>query len=179
MKVRSPALEALARSRERFLAAMDGLDDAQFVTRPPGGGWTVSQNAEHIARSEAAIARGFSVTLGGRPGAKAEPLDAFRRLLWTFRIYTMVRIRTRAPLDPPESMPKAGVLALLAANRAALLASLGDEPAKLATVKLRHPVFGPLTGDEMLAFTALHEDRHRAQVGRIRRALGLPAAPGA
>ena len=171
MSVVEHALAELDSSRRRFHSELEGLNDADFVRPPTAGSWSASQVAEHIALSEKAMSVGYAATLAGRPGATSHPLDPLRKLLWTFQIYRLARVKTTQRLDPPAALPRAEALARLAAARESLLASLGTEPARLETIRLRHPVFGALTGVEMLRFASLHEERHRNQIVRIRTAL--------
>jgi len=77
------ALADLDGSRRRFLAEIEGVSDGDFVRRPAQDSWSVSQVVEHIALSEGAMAKGFAAMLAGRAGAKREPLDPLRKLLWT------------------------------------------------------------------------------------------------
>jgi len=165
------ALSELDGSRRRFLSELEGLRDPGFGRRPPRGGWSVAQVVEHVARSERAIARGFTAMLGGRPGPRFQLLDPLRRLAWTLGLYRVIHVRAATPLDPAEPLFHEVALAQLAGAREQLLASLGADPGRLATVRLRHPFFGPMRGDEMLRFASLHEERHRRQVARIREEL--------
>ena len=165
------ALSELDGSRRRFLSELEGLADPVFGQRPPGGGWSVAQVVEHIARSEGAMATGFAAMLAGRAAPRFRPLDPLRRLAWTLGIYHVVTLRTTARLDPAEPLARETALAFLARSREQLLASLGPDPRLAATVRMRHPIFGPLRGDEMLQFASRHEERHRRQIVRIREAL--------
>lgn len=158
-------------SRRRLLSEIEGIHADAFVQRPPGGGWSVSQVVEHIARSEGSIARGLERAQAGELRVIGQPLDVLRWLVWRLQLYRVVRLRTTATLDPREPLPVAESVALLVRNREKLL--LATQVARLSELKLRHPVFGPLSGFEMLAFAALHEERHRLQIVRIKQAIGV------
>lgn len=165
------ALSEMDGSRRRFLSELEGLADPAFGQRPPRGGWSVAQVVEHIARSEGTIATGFVAMMAGRAGPRFRWLDPLGRLAWTLGIYRVVTLRTVARLDPAEPLAREPALAFLARSREQLLASLGPDPRLVTTVRLRHPIFGPLRGDEMLQFVSRHEERHRRQIARIREAL--------
>ena len=158
-------------SRRRFLSEVEGLDEEHFGRRPPDGGWSVAQAVEHIARSEAVMAKGFKLAAAGRLAVRTEFADHFRRLLWTFGVYRLVSIRTTPALDPEKSQSRVDSLAQLGLNRENLLSAI--PPGPLTGFRMRHPVFGPLSGEEMLRFAALHEERHRLQIVRIKRSLGV------
>lgn len=165
------ALAELDASRRRFLSELEALDEAHFVQRPPHGGWSAAQTAEHVARAEGAMAKGFAIAAAGKLPVRFRPADIFGRLLWTLQIYKVARVRTTAALDPDKSLSRAETLALLGRNRESLLSAAQSLP--LARIKVRHPVFGPFSGEEMLRFAAIHEERHRLQIVRIKRAIGV------
>jgi uncharacterized damage-inducible protein DinB len=165
------ALAELDASRRRLLSELEGLDEAHFVRQPDTGGWSAAQAAEHIARVEEAIGRGIALAAAGKLPIKFRLSDILGRLIWKFGVYKVVRVRAMTALVPEKSLPRAETLARLARNREILLSVVQSVP--LAGLRLRHPVFGPFSGAEMVQFASLHEERHRLQIVRIKRAIGV------
>jgi len=168
------ALERLAGSRRRFLAALDGLDDAGFAHVPKGERWSPAHVVEHLVRVEARIVRGARVVIEKGGGTRPGWFDPLRRLPLRSRLVDLVRVRTvpgaDPASDPPAPLARVPQLERFAAARAetvALLESVRDRD--LSGRWLRHPFFGAFTVPEMMAWVAWHEDRHRRQVTRLRR----------
>ena len=166
------SLALLDASRRRFLSELTAFDEEGAVQPPPGGGWSASQVGEHVARVEEAVTRGFRAATAGKVHAAFGMGDIPRRLVWQLQLYRFVRIEAPAAHKPEKSAKLAETISLLARNRESLLAVVQAAP--LARLRLRHPVFGPLNGVEWLSFLSMHEERHRLQLVRIRKAFGRP-----
>ena len=81
-------------------------------------------------------------------------------------------LRTQMPINPAEAPPRAEALARIAATRRELVEAIEQGDGRgIWAHRLRHPIFGPLTMEEMLRFMAYHEERHALQIGPIRAAL--------
>jgi len=167
------ALGRLAASRARFLAALEGLDDAGFARVPQGERWSPAHVVEHLVRVEGRIARGARAVVEKGGGARPGWLDPLRKLPLRTGLADLVRVRTvpgaDPASDPPAPLARAPQLERLAATRAetvALLESLRGRD--LSGRWLRHPFFGAFTVPEMMAWVAWHEDRHRRQLERLR-----------
>lgn len=171
------ALAQLASARRRLLAELEGLDDARFVRRPPGS-WSASDVLEHLARVEGNVLRGARHAT--EKGSKVRPglLDPLRRLTIRTGLVQWVRVRTVRGADPAEDpgavpLPREQALGRLDHVRQETVAWLEATRARdLSRVYLRHPFFGAYTVRDMFGWVAWHEERHRGQVLRIRRALG-------
>lgn len=168
-------LADLASSRRRMLAELDGFDDARFVERPPGGGWSAGQVVEHLARAESNIVRGVLKSLADGPLAKRTALDALRNLLfYRSGLADIVSVRTSKALDPEAPAARPEALARFAAVRDELVAALEATRGRdVSRLYLRHPFFGAMDLHDMIGFAAWHEERHRRQVVRLRAALGM------
>ena len=177
MTRRERVLAELDAARRRLFAAVDGLEEPAFSTRPAPGAWSAAHVFEHLARGEEGVARGVRAAAAGRLVTQRRWDDPLRRLLYRSNAYRFARFRTTARLDPGEAPPRPEALARIAATRRELVDAIeqGDERG-IWIHALRHPIFGPLSMVEMLRFIAYHEERHARQIGRIRAALGR--APG-
>jgi hypothetical protein len=169
---RESVLAALAGSRQRLLAAIEGLEEPRFSERPAPRAWSAAHVIEHLARAEERLARGVQAVATGTLVLRPRWDDPLRRLLYVTGAYRFPRIRAIAALSPAEAPRRPEALARITATRAAVVEAIerGDGPAMWAGT-LRHPVMGPLAMEEMLRFVAYHEERHARQIGRIRASL--------
>jgi uncharacterized damage-inducible protein DinB len=165
-------LAGLVSSRRRLLAEVEGLLEPRFSARPARGGWSAAQVLEHLSRVDDNLARGIAAVVAGKAQIRPQWNDPLRRLLYTLGIYRLVRIRTVPPLDPSDVPARPEALTRSAAARSALLAAIeSNEGPALWKHSFRHPIFGPLSMEEMLGFVSDHEERHRLQIVRIKAAL--------
>lgn len=165
--------EGLDRTRAALLAAAEGLNEPAFSTRPRPGEWSAAHVCEHLARAERAITAGAKRVVDTGRSTKPQWHDPLRMAIFRSGLPELIRVRTSASLDPPDAPPREEALARLAGTRSALLELLASlEGRDLAGLYLRHPYFGAFPLLDMLAWIGWHEDRHRRQIERIRRALG-------
>ena len=165
-------LGGLESARRRLLAEVEVVQDPAFCLRPTPDDWSVAQVIEHLAKVDDSVARGVAAVTSGKLKIEQKPNDAWRKLLWTWGIYRMVRFRVPGAIDLQAPGTRVEALARITASRAALLAAIeAGERAALWSHSLRHPIFGPLPMRDMLTFVAEHEERHRLQIVRIKAAL--------
>jgi hypothetical protein len=160
----------LESARRRLHSEIEGIEGEEWARRP-GRDWSIGQVMEHLARAEASIVNGARNALDRGRGAKPGLTDGVRRFIWRSGVTNLMRVRTSERLDPPEAPPRAEVLARLASSREGLLQVLESAAGRdLANLRLKHPFFGALPFLDMIGFVAWHEDRHRRQIVRIKRA---------
>ena len=165
-------LAELESSRARLLAEVEGLRDPRFITTPRHGGWSASHVIQHLTKSEDAIARGIELGNAGRLKAKSRASDPWRRLFYHTNLYRVMPFRTGGFADPEHPVGRTDAMSGIASSRTRLLAAIEDgERRGLWTYRMRHPVLGILSMNEMLRFSAYHEERHRLQIVRIKAAL--------
>ena len=172
-------LARLEHDRAAFLAAFEALTPAQRQFRPPGGGWTGDEVAQHLAKVETrilgALAKQAAAGDRRRPVSEASEerlaaVEAFMRSEGRIPMPTVAEPFIRP--DSPDG-----------ADWRAHLAAFGDEwqrlaetmPARLADVPLvEHPRAGGLTATGAARFVASHLDHHTRQLARLRAAEGFP-----
>jgi uncharacterized damage-inducible protein DinB len=165
-------IAGLDSSRRRLLAEVEGMLEPRFSARPARGGWSAAQVFEHLSRVDENMTRGIGAAIAGKLKVKRMWNDPLRRMIYTLGIYRLVRLRTVPTLDPAEVPARPEALARSTAARAGLLAAIdGTEGPTLWRHSFRHPIFGPLSTEEMLGFVAEHEERHRLQIVGIKAAL--------
>lgn len=170
---------AFERRKHDLLARLAQLDDRRLNHRPQPGAWSLLEVADHLARTEGAVADALHE---GLPAAKARRTlkhrVMYRLVLATLALPVRVKVPTNAPgVHPGEELTLDGVGAGWERQRGKLVAELerfGDADMKRMVV--RHPIAGPVGPRQTLAFLNVHFDHHLYQVKRIW--AQLPAAPG-
>lgn len=148
---RCACIDAIAEVPVRLASAVAGLTPAQLDTPYRPGGWTVRQLVHHIPDSHMNSYIRFKLAL-----TEDEPtIKTYEEALW-------------AELADSKSTPIETSLALLDnlhERWVLLLRSLN--PADCAR-KLRHPQWGPITVDYLLAQYAWHGRHHVAHITSLR-----------
>jgi hypothetical protein len=167
---------ALTQARGRFLTELAGVDEGRFSRVPRGETWSAAHIVEHLVRVETRVVRGARHAVEKGSPVRPSPWDPLRKLPLRTGLADLLRIRTVAGadpvLDPPAPLARAEQLERFAATRTATDLFLTQLRGRdLSRIWLRHPFFGAFTLPEMMGWLAWHEDRHRKQLVRIRRAL--------
>ena len=169
------ALDALVQARRRFITGLEGLDDRSFSRVPPGETWSPAHVVEHIVRVETRVVRGARQAVERGSGVRPALWDPLLKLPLRTGLADHFRVRTVTgadpAVDPPAPLGRAVELERLGAARTAtelFIAQLRGHD--LSRIWLRHPLFGAFSVPDMLGWLAWHEDRHRKQLMRIRRA---------
>jgi hypothetical protein len=148
---RAGFVEEIEAAPDLLKSAVAGLSDAQLDTPYRPGGWTVRQVVHHVPDSHLNAYVRFKLAL-----TEEEP---------TIRTYEEARW---AETPEARSGPIAVSLDLLATLHARWLAALRNLPTCAFARRLRHPDWGVLTVDELLAQYAWHGRHHVAHVTGLR-----------
>lgn len=132
-------------------AAVAGLNDAQLDTPYREGGWTVRQVVHHVPDSHLNAYVRFKLAL-----TEAEP---------TIKTYDEARW---AEVPEAKTAPIEMSLALLEAVHRRWLASLQVVPAAAFARTFRHPEWGLVSIDQLLALYAWHGRHHTAHITGLR-----------
>ncbi len=135
--------------------AVSGLDNSQLDTPYRDGGWTVRQVVHHLPDSHLNAYTRFKLAL-----TEDEP---------TIKTYEESRW---AELPEARSAPIDVSLALLDALHERWVLMLRVLPAGQFARRLRHPEWGLLSLDQMLALYAWHSRHHVAHVTALRARMG-------
>ena len=148
-------VEELASLPAALRGAVAGLSAEQLDTPYRPGGWTVRQVVHHLPDSHLNAYVRFKLAL-----TEEEPaIRTYEEALW-------------AETPEARSGPVAISLDLLAALHARWLAGIDGLPAAAFARRLRHPDWGILSIDELLAQYAWHGRHHLAHVTRLRERRG-------
>jgi uncharacterized damage-inducible protein DinB len=162
-------IETLEKSRQDLHAAVEGIDDASARTRPVEGRWSVLECVEHVATAE----RRFLARLEGAVRLDSPSIDPQREA----NVSAVVLDRGRR-LQAPEPVQPSGRFANLVdaladfdATRAQVIRFAEARYSELRTIAGQHPVFGQVTGYELMLIIAGHACRHAAQIREARAAV--------
>src|SRR5262245_34254888 len=113
-------LGGLESARRRLIAEVEVVRDPAFTMRPSPRDWSVAQVIEHLALVDEAVARGITAVTSGKVKVERKPSDKFRKLLWTWGLYKMVRVRVPGASDLPAKGSRDEAMARITDTRARL-----------------------------------------------------------
>jgi hypothetical protein len=170
-------LAYLDAQRALLRAAFDAVPAGARDRSPAPGEWSVSGVIEHLALVEQRVA-GFMSPLIGAAKADGVALEAsIEPLLPTFDLARVVDRATRVvapdPVQPTGLDASAAWVALERAGSSLRHAVHEGDGLALGTIVRPHPLIGPLSLYQWIAFAGAHEARHAAQIRAIATALGV------
>jgi len=170
-------LAANEQARERFMAAVSNLTEAQVNFRPDENQWTIAEIVEHVSIVNDGVLRITHKLLKEAESAPRPPKPDLN----LGHTSLDEKGQQREPLQAPErAHPKGGVSIedSLAKMRVAL-AGFADIQPRLEAVDLseqvfRHPFLGPINAYQWVVLLGEHEDRHRGQIEKVKASPGFP-----
>jgi len=166
---KSELVKALKESRQDLHAAVEAIEEAGARTRPGEGRWSVLECVEHVAVAE----RRFLGRLESAVRQDSLSIDPQREA----HVSAVVTDRGRR-LQAPEPVQPSGRFASLAealadfdATRAQVVQFAEAHHSELRALAAQHPLFGQVTGYELMLIIAGHACRHAAQIRETRAAL--------
>jgi uncharacterized damage-inducible protein DinB len=172
------ALAFMDEARDKVLALLGGVSQAQADRRPAENEWSVGEVAHHLAITERAVMEQVVHLAAHAPANEFDYAEAVKARPFRLEDAGDVRITGKAQ-HPPEltPTPNRALADLVRELRDArthtrqVLAPLRDQD--LSVKFYRHRRFGPMTLYERLRFTAYHDLKH---LGQMERALARIAA---
>jgi hypothetical protein len=172
-------VEALARTRDAFVAATDELSEAQYRFTPAPEVWSIGQIVEHVALVELRMLD----VIGKLPDAEAPSAAKTRGEARFGRLDATVPTRQQRRIVAPEALvpkgtwasPALSLAAFVEARSRTIAAAMAVTPEALEHV-LPHRSLGEFDLEEWAYFTAMHCARHTAQVLEIKGAAAFPPA---
>ena len=170
-------LSANEQAQERFIAAVSNTTEAQANFRHHENQWTIAEIVEHVSIVNDGFLRLTHKLLKEAESAPKPP----KTDLNLGHTSLDENGQQREPFQAPERVrPKGGVSIedSLAKMRVAL-AGFADIQPRLEAVDLSdqvfpHPALGPFNAYQWMILLGEHEDRHRAQIERVKAASGFP-----
>jgi hypothetical protein len=161
-------------AQARFLAAVDGMTEAQINHRPAPDAWTIAEIAEHLSITNNGFLRITHKLLKQAEAAGVPALDELNLQ----SVLLLPDGSQPPPFAAPERIRPQGGQALSdsLAKLAESLAGFHElRPRLIATncsnEKFPHPAVGDLNAYQWMIVQGEHLDRHRGQVERIKVAL--------
>jgi len=172
---RSNALNWLEESRKEFLAAIDGLTDAQWKWKPAPDRWSVGEVAEHIVLAEAAQFANVKRAIASAPDPDWEAKSKGK----TERLVAVLAPRLGKVQAAEEIVPKGGMTAAqikerFGKQRAEIVTFATETDLPLKQYIIDNAFFGPLNGYHWLIYAPLHTMRHDKQIAEVKATPGYP-----
>ena len=158
----------LGRYRDELRSALDSVPAPSREARPRDGAWSAANVLEHLADTERSVTALLGKLVGKAPPRAHDDFDADAFARHIDMPAFLDRTRKLRFSQPSGAVEAAAAWKALEESRARLLEVLGRaEGLKLEDVSYDHPAGRSLDGYRWLAFLALHEGRHAAQIREI------------
>ncbi len=174
---REKAVRYLQESRAEFLAAIEGVSEAQWRWKPAPERWSVGEVAEHIVTAEASMWRKIQDALAAPPNAAWEAQTKGKtEIIEQVMAPRLGRATAPEPLVPKGDMTKAQVKLQFERQRADFEKFARDTDLALKEHTAEHPfaMFNPLNAYQWLIYAPLHTMRHDKQIAEVKATAGYP-----
>jgi len=173
---RAKIVNWLEESRKEYLAAIDGLSEAQWKWKPAPNRWSVGETAEHIVLAEAALFGFLQKAMAAPPNAEWET-QTKGKTEFIERVMAPRLGKAQAPEEivPTGTLTAAQVREKFEQQRAAIVKFAETDTAlKEHTTVHPFPVFGTLNAYQWLIYIPLHTMRHDKQIAEVKATEGYP-----
>jgi hypothetical protein len=174
---RAKALKYLEESQTEFLAAIDGVTEAQWRWKPAPERWSVGEVAEHIVTAEDSMWAKIQSALAAPPNMQWETQTKGKtEIIEQVMAPRLGKATAPEPLVPKGDMTKAQVKARFLEQRAEFVKFARDTDAALKEHTAEHPfaMFNPLNAYQWLIYAPLHTMRHDKQIAEVKATAGYP-----
>jgi uncharacterized damage-inducible protein DinB len=171
---RTKTLNWLAESRQEFLAAIDGLTDAQWKWKSAPERWSVGETAEHIVLAESALFANVQKALASAVNPEWEKTEPKTQTLEAVLAPRLGKAQAPEALVPGGGMTAAQVKERFLKQRETLEKFARETTAPLKQYTVNNPFFGPLNGYQWLIYAPLHTMRHDKQIAEVKTTIGYP-----
>ena len=168
---RAAAIARLESSRDKLIAALDGIGEEEALFTPSAERWSILQLAEHLATSDPGLRKLIRGAL--ESPAQPELMEKARRHDHRFlgELKPFPRGVNRAPefLVPRSAYAKVDeALAVFLRERAATIEYARTTEDDLRGHFANHSVLGPMDGYQWLVACAVHVESHALQILELR-----------
>ena len=172
---RANALQWLEESRAEFLAAVDGLTEAQWKWKPAPDRWSVGEVAEHVVLAEAGQFANVKkcITATADPDWEAKSKGKTERLVAVLAP-RLGRAQAAEAIVPKGAMTQAEARDRFLKLRAEIVKFTAETDAPLKQGIVDNSFFGPLNGCQWLIYAPLHTMRHDKQIAEVKATPGYP-----
>jgi hypothetical protein len=175
---RTKVLNWLADSRKEFLAAIDGVTDAQWKWKPAPERWSVAEVAEHVVLAEASQFEHVKKALAAPADADWEKRTRGKTEMIEYAMAPRLgRVQSPEPLVPGGKLTRAEVKQRFERQREEIekFARETNAPLKEHLDEHPFPIFNPLNAYQWLIYAPLHTMRHDKQIAEVKATPGYPA----
>jgi hypothetical protein len=168
-------VQQLERTRDKFLAAVNGLSEAQWNYKASPEKWSIAQCAEHIAASESLI-RGLITKSLEAPAAEDVLKQGVNKdtPILQFMTDRSRKFTAPEPLQPTNRFGSgAEAVAEFRKERAETL-KLAAADADYRKHAAQNPAFGMLDAHGWFLFLSGHSERHTLQIEEVKASEGFP-----
>lgn len=171
---REALLAHLDRTSGMLLTAVEGLTPEQWNYKPAPDRWSIAENVEHLALTEALL---LDMTRGAmqEPAAPERLEDARKEeMILTMVVDRSRKVQTFEPLEPTGRWPsqEEAVGAFLGERKKTK--KLAKEGGDLRAYVIDHPVASDLDAYGNLIFISGHTERHVLQINEVKESEGYP-----
>ena len=171
-------LAANEQARERFMAAVSNLTEAQVNFRPDENQWTIAEIVEHVSIVNDGVLR---ITHKLLKEAELAPKPPKTDLNLGHTSLDENGQQHPGPFHAPDRVRPQGVARIedsLAKMRTSL-DGFAEIQSRLEAVDLSeqvfpHPALGPINAYQWMVLLGEHEDRHSGQIERVKASPGFP-----
>jgi uncharacterized damage-inducible protein DinB len=173
---RAFAAKYLEETRQKFLASIEGVTDAQWTFKAGPDRWSIAEVAEHIAISESTILELVTAKILTAPpppaGAERVPDEKLLEAI----VDRSSRFQAPEMLKPASRWATRDALAKdFNAARDKTVAYVRNTKDDLRGHAAPHPVLKSLDGFQWVLLIGAHSARHTAQIEEVKAAPGYPA----
>ena len=168
---RENAMKELIESRQKLLAALSGLSDAQYRWKPSPDRWSVAEVAEHLAVAEERLYGMITEKIMKSP----TPPELLSQVQHDDSKLKQQVLDRSAKVKAPEMLQPAGrynsveaVTAAFNANRDKTVAYVRNTQEDLRGHAAPHPLLKALDGYQWILLMSAHVGRHTAQIAEIK-----------
>ncbi len=174
---RERAVRYLDSTREKVLASVHGLSEAQWKWKPAPERWSVAECVEHITATEQLLFERLQAAL-------KEPAQPEKKALVKGKenlIMKAVPSRERRVTAPEEVRPTGrwpapeGVLRAFNETRGRTLEFARETQTDLRSYFYPHFILGDFDAYQWLLFMGAHFERHNAQIEEVKATAGFPS----
>lgn len=161
-------------SREALLLELSAAPDSVLEARPTEDAWSISEVLDHVAHIERRVSALLASSIEGRPDdADTTHVSAETLIAQTDAVMSELGAEPlKSPYVPQRGLSRATLTDALESSRAHLFRLIeAAHGIDLSQMSYPHPFFGELNMYQWLVFISRHDDRHRAQVARLRGAM--------
>lgn len=149
-------------NRTDLVRLLAGIPEEDFQTRPPSGGWSPSEVAEHLYLSQNNLARSIPIVMAGKFGKDRSEFNENPPYDKIFNMVSKARgVKNPVEVGPKGGMDKVTTLSSLEKSEQKLFkGTSGQSVESLRSRGMDHPFFGPISMLDWIWVMTNHEFAH-------------------